>query len=83
MRKQSTNLNYVPEVMARGGTVLSSAPVDRIVFEGTRAVGVRGRFVDPRRREKGAVFDVRAKKAVIVAAPRITPRAMPRTRSPI
>ena len=32
-RKQSTNLNYVPEVLERGGDVLSCAPVDRVLFE--------------------------------------------------
>ncbi len=68
LRKQSTNLNYLPEVIARGGTIVSSAPVDRVVFEGKRAVGVRGTFADPRRRAKGAKFHVRARKAVIVAA---------------
>ncbi|MBC7173125.1 MAG: GMC family oxidoreductase N-terminal domain-containing protein, partial [Polyangiaceae bacterium] len=68
LRKQSTNLNYVPEVLSRGGSVLSSAPVARIVFERTRAVGVTGTFVDPRSSEKGGRFDVRAKKAVLIAA---------------
>lgn len=68
LRKQSTNLNYVPETMERGGTVLSCAPVSRIVLEGTRAIGVRGRFVHPRTREKGRAFFVRARKSVFVAA---------------
>lgn len=67
-QKQSLNLNYVPEVLTRGGTVVSCAPVDRVVFEGTRAVGVRGRFVHPGTRTKGAPFFLRAKKAVVVAA---------------
>lgn len=67
-RKQSTNLRYVPEVMERGGHVVSSAPVDRVVFEGKRAVGVRGRFRHPRTRKKGGRFFVRAREAVIVAA---------------
>jgi hypothetical protein len=31
-RKQSTNVNYVPEVLERGGYVLSCAPVDRVRF---------------------------------------------------
>ncbi|MCA9608837.1 MAG: GMC family oxidoreductase [Myxococcales bacterium] len=67
-RKQSTNLNYVPEVLARGGHVVSSAPVKRVVFEGRRAVGVRGRFEHPRTHAKGADFFVRARKAVVLAA---------------
>jgi choline dehydrogenase-like flavoprotein len=68
LRKQSTNLNYLPEVITRGGTILSSAPVDRVMFEGKRAIGVRGAFVDPARKRKGASFEVRATKAVIIAA---------------
>ncbi len=67
LRKQSTNLNYVPEVLTRGGFVLSSAPVDRVRFEGDRAVGVEGSFVDARG-AKGGTFVVRARKAVVVAA---------------
>jgi choline dehydrogenase-like flavoprotein len=67
-RKQSTNVNYVPETMARGGLVLSCANVERIELEGRRARGVRGRFVHPRTHARGARFEVRARKAVIVAA---------------
>ncbi|MCA3015272.1 MAG: GMC family oxidoreductase [Myxococcaceae bacterium] len=67
-KKQSTNVVWVPEVLARGGLVLSCAPVTRVVLEGTRAVGVEGRFVHPATREQGASFLVRARKAVVVAA---------------
>jgi choline dehydrogenase-like flavoprotein len=67
-RKQSTNLNYVPEVIERGGWVLSCAPVDQVVFDGTRAHGVTGRFRDPVTRRSGARFTVRARRAVLVAA---------------
>ena len=67
-RKQSTNLNYVPEVLARGGFVLSCAPVGRITREGTRATGVSGHFKDPVTRKDGAPFVVHARRAVIVAA---------------
>lgn len=68
LAKQSTNINLIPEVRRRGGTVLSSAPVDRIVFEGDRAVGVRGRFLHPNTKAKGAKFEVRARKGVVIAA---------------
>ena len=68
LRKQSTNLNFVPEVLERGGTVLSSAPVRRILLEGTRAVGVEGSFDHPATHRRGGTFRVRAKKGVFVAA---------------
>lgn len=67
-RKQSLNRTFVPETIARGGQVLSCAPVKRIVFEGTRAVGVVGSFRHPQTRQRGAEFKVRAKKGVLVAA---------------
>ncbi len=68
MKKQSTNLNYIPETLSLGGAILSCAPVDRIVWDGDRAVGVTGRFLHPQSREKGATFHARAKKAVFIAA---------------
>ncbi len=68
LRKQSTNLNYIPEVLERGGHVVSSAPVDRVRFEGKRAVAVEGRFVHPETRGRGGRFTVRARKAVVIAA---------------
>ncbi len=67
-RKQSTNVNYVPETRERGGVIVSCAPVDRVMTEGSRAVGVTGRFVHPHTRGEGTRFRVRAKKAVVVAA---------------
>jgi choline dehydrogenase-like flavoprotein len=68
LRKQSTNLNYVPEVLERGGDVLSCAPVERVLFEGTRAVGVVGRFRDPVTHRWGARYTVRARRGVLMAA---------------
>jgi choline dehydrogenase-like flavoprotein len=68
IRKQSTNINYVPEVLERGGYVLSSAPVDSITFDRGRAAGVTGRFRDPISRRAAARFSVRARRAVLVAA---------------
>jgi choline dehydrogenase-like flavoprotein len=67
-RKQSANLNFVPEVLARGGHVLSCAPVKRVQLEGRRAVGVQGRFRDPGRCLRGGKFSVRARRGVVVAA---------------
>ena len=67
-RKQSTNVNYVPEVLERGGYVLSCAPVDRVVFADGRAAGVTGNFRDPVTRRSGSRFRVRAQKGVLLAA---------------
>lgn len=67
-KKQSMAITFVPEVMKKGGTVISCAPVDRVLFEGTRAIGVTGRFVHPGTHNPGATFTVRARKAVVIAA---------------
>ena len=67
-RKQSANVNFIPEVIERGGQVISCAPVKRLVFEGKRAVGVTGTFKHPKTGARGATFQIRARKAVIVAA---------------
>lgn len=67
LRKQSLNLNFVPEVLSHGGTVLSCAPVSRILFSGNRATGVTGRFRHPRLRARGGLFTVHAKRGVFVA----------------
>lgn len=67
-RKQSLNLNFVPELLERGGTVLSCAPVERVLIDGARAVGAIGRFVHPTDRRRGGAFEVRARKGVLVAA---------------
>src|SRR5690606_26368354 len=70
----SLNLTFVPETLALGGAVVSCAPVDRVLlrrrtpFSRPRAVGVKGRFVHPITREKGARFLVRARRAVVMAA---------------
>jgi choline dehydrogenase-like flavoprotein len=67
-RKQSTNLNYIPEVMRRGGVVVSCAPAEKVVVKSGRAESVVGRFVHPVTRKKGAAYEVRAKKGVFLAA---------------
>ncbi|HEX7481461.1 MAG TPA: GMC family oxidoreductase [Polyangiales bacterium] len=67
-KKQSLNRNFVPEVITRGGTVLSCAPANKVLFEGERAVAVTGYFRHPQTREPGASFVVRARKGVVVAA---------------
>ncbi len=67
-RKRSANVTYIPEALAMGATLMSSAPVFQVRFERKRAAGVIGRFVHPRTRQKGRRFSVRARKGVIVAA---------------
>ncbi len=67
-RKRSLNVTYIPEAIERGLTLLSCAPVHKVVLEGRRAVGAQGTFRHPLTRERGASFMVRGRKATIVAA---------------
>ena len=67
LRKQSVDVVFLPEVRARSGVVWSNAPVDRVVFERGRAVGVRGRFRDPAGR-RGGRFVARAPRVVVAAS---------------
>lgn len=67
-KKKSTNLNYLPEVLTLGGTIVSSAPVERVLLQSGRATGVVGRFRHPATRKPGARFVLRARHAVILAA---------------
>lgn len=68
LKKQSLNITFVREVAERGGEILSCAPVDRILLEGKRAVGVSGRFRDPATRRHGGKFVLRARRGVLLAA---------------
>jgi choline dehydrogenase-like flavoprotein len=66
--KQTANLLWLREVIARGGTVLSCAPVARLRFGGGACDGLDGRFVHPQTRQKGAHFTLRARRGVLLAA---------------
>jgi choline dehydrogenase-like flavoprotein len=67
-RKQSMNVTFIPELQARGGTVVSCAPVDKVLFERDEAIGVTGFFRKPVTHERGASFTIRAKRGVLIAA---------------
>ena len=67
-RKQSTNVTYVPEVLERGGVVISCAPVDLVLRDRGRAVGVTGRLLDPDTHRSGSRFTVRATRGVLLGA---------------
>lgn len=65
--RQSMDVSYVPRSLRQGARLHAQARVDRVRFEGTRAVGVEGVVLDERRRAVGTLR-VRARRAVIVSA---------------
>ena len=60
--KLGMHVSYLPEAVAAGARILTGARADRIILEGGRAVGVRGRG-----------FEVRAKAVVLAAGAIHTP----------
>jgi choline dehydrogenase-like flavoprotein len=65
--KRSTDVSYVPAAIRAGARVYSSVRAERLVISGRRAVGVRGRAVEPftSREAYPARFDA---EAVVLAA---------------
>ena len=66
--KQSMLVSYLPYAAARGAWLICSARVDRVLFEGDRAVGVRGSFHALERGRRLASFTLRARRGVLIAA---------------
>lgn len=65
--KQSTLVSYLPSAFEHGARCLTEVRISEIVIERGRAVGVRGRAIDPRTRRPSHRVEVRA-RAVVVAA---------------
>ncbi len=65
--RQSMEVSYVPKAVEHGARLHTRCKVERIVFEGERAVAVRGRVKDEEGRAAGS-FEIRARRGVIVAA---------------
>jgi choline dehydrogenase-like flavoprotein len=71
--KRGMHVSYLPRAVAAGARIRSGVEVDRVVVEGDRAVGVRGRRLCSPLGNKGASraqqgeFTVRARLATIVA----------------
>ncbi len=70
--KLSVDRSYLPTAVQHGATVLSDCRVDRILFQGRRAIGVRARLLDANRRPT-ATLEVRAKRVVLAAGAVHTP----------
>lgn len=62
--KMSVDVSYLPRALAGGARIVSDCLVQRVVVEGDRAAGVRGRLLDERGR-KGARVEVRARRVVL------------------
>jgi choline dehydrogenase-like flavoprotein len=77
--KQSMLVTEIPRALAAGARLVTHARVDRLLWRGRRAVGVRGRLVDDLGRARGR-FRVRADLVVLAAGARHTPGILKRSR---
>jgi len=77
--KQSMLVTEVPHALGAGAALLTDARVDRVLWQGTRAVGVRGRLLGDDGRAR-ARFEVRAPLVVLAAGARHTPGILRRSR---
>jgi choline dehydrogenase-like flavoprotein len=66
--RQSMDVSYVPRAIADGARVHSSCRATSVTFAGARATGVRGDVVEATSRARIGTFEIRARRAVIVAA---------------
>jgi len=64
--KQSVNASFIPDAVRAGADVYTRCRVEHIIVRGGRAVGVRGRFIDPLTGKKTHRIEVEA--AVVVLA---------------
>lgn len=71
--KQSTDRTYLVDAERDGAEVFTCSVVDRVLMEGTRAVGVSGNVVDPVTWRRLGRFTVRAPRVVLAAGAVNTP----------
>ena len=70
--KRSVDVSYLPRAVEAGAQILSDCLVQSILIEGSRAVGVSGRVLDPFAKGVGE-FTVRARRVVVAAGSFHTP----------
>ena len=77
--KLSVDVAYLPRAVRAGAEIWSDCLVDRIVMDGPRAVGVRGRVLDGPGGGPGREIDVRARRVVVAAGAMHTPMVLARS----
>ncbi|MCA9567040.1 MAG: GMC family oxidoreductase, partial [Myxococcales bacterium] len=71
--KLSTDRRGVPELIAAGGRVYTSAVVDRVVMRNGRAVGVEGHTTEPFKGNRAGTVRIEARHVVLAAGVINTP----------
>jgi choline dehydrogenase-like flavoprotein len=76
--KQAMHVTEIPRALAHGASLITNARVDRVLFLGTRAVGVRGRLLGEDGRPR-SLFQAHAPLVVLAAGARHTPGILKRS----
>jgi choline dehydrogenase-like flavoprotein len=76
--KQAMHVTEIPRALANGASLVTRARVDRVLFLGTRAVGVRGKLLDEDGRPR-CRFQAHAPLVVLAAGARHTPGILKRS----
>ena len=76
--KQAMHVTEIPRALAAGASLVTHARVDRVLFRGRRAIGVRGRLLGDDGRPRGR-FRARADLVVLAAGARHTPGILKRS----
>lgn len=71
--KQSVDRSWLPGAVADGAQIFTCSHVDRVLTEGTHAVGVEGRVVDPDGHAVLGTFRVRAPRVIVATGALHTP----------
>lgn len=77
--KQSVDRAFLPDAVDQGAEVYTCAPVERVLTQGTKAVGVEGHVVHPVTRERLGAFRVRAPRVLMAAGTLHTPVILQRS----
>ncbi len=79
MAKLSVDRSYLPRAVAAGADVWSHARVAKVIMDGRRAVGVRGRLLNGEGGAPGSKLTVRASKVVLAGGAWFTPNLLKRS----
>lgn len=77
--KMSVDVSYLPRAVVAGADVWSHTLVERVIVEGGRAVGVRGRLLDGEAGKPKSRLTVRAKRVVLACGAWLTPGILRRS----
>ena len=71
--KQSVGVSFIPDAVLAGADIYTRCRAERIEVRNGRAVGVRGRFIDPRTGKKTHRIEVKASVVVLAGGAMQTP----------